>query len=669
MTASANRTDLRAQTLDRRRTGCRLLLCLALAASFRAHAATVDLTTLSLEQLLKVTIVGASKYEQKQNEVAAAVRVVSRQEIKAFGWRTLNEALASLPGIHTTYDRQYSYLGTRGFGLPGDFNTRVLLSINGNRINDAVFDQAYLGRDFPLDLDLIERIEFIPGPGGAVYGQNAMFGVVNVVTRDGSALNGTDLAAGYHHPQSAPEGRVTWGRKLDNGFDVLLSASGYRAKGEDLFFDFGAAGAPGLASGMDGERDKEFFARLARGPWSFDFSYGDRTKDDPVGTYLSDPLTPGQHQRDRHLLTQLQYQDRFAGDTLHLSGRVFLGRERYLAPFVFGGAPTVQAAASDWDGAEMRLLSTAWVNHKIMLGIEYQANTRQGQTFEDATTPINNVSIPNSGWRAGAYAQDEWALGGALSATLGLRLDRNKVSGNALSPRVGLIWQSAPDTTWKALFGRARRAPNVFERDFSYQSQAANPALNGERIDTLELVVDHRVGQDLVLHGSIYRWTMRGLIALGTEPGSGLPQYQNGADVRASGAELSADKTWGWGGRLRGSVSYQLPRYDNGSELANSPRVLGKFNFSGPLASTDLRLGYELQYSSQRRAIDGTHLDGYWLSNLNLLADRWARDLEVSLGIYNLSGARYQHPGSRNNWQNALEQDGRSIRVKLSHRF
>lgn len=68
---------------------------------------------------MNISIVGASKYEQKQQQVAAAVSVITRADIRTYGWRTLNEALSSLPGIHPTYDYQYEYLGTRGFGLPG----------------------------------------------------------------------------------------------------------------------------------------------------------------------------------------------------------------------------------------------------------------------------------------------------------------------------------------------------------------------------------------------------------------------------------------------------------------------------------------------------------------------------------------------------------------------
>jgi iron complex outermembrane receptor protein len=137
-----------------------LLLCLAGVMASHA-AAAADVTDMSLEQLLQIGVVGASKYKQKQSEIGAAVSVITRQEIRAFGWRTLDQALASLPGVYVTYDRQFTYLGVRGFGLPGDYDTRVLVTINGNRVNDPIFDSGPFGRELPLDMDLIERIEFI----------------------------------------------------------------------------------------------------------------------------------------------------------------------------------------------------------------------------------------------------------------------------------------------------------------------------------------------------------------------------------------------------------------------------------------------------------------------------------------------------------------------------
>jgi outer membrane receptor protein involved in Fe transport len=645
-------------------------LSLALAAAFSVPAvAATDLTALSLEQLLEVTVVGASKYEQKQSEVAAAVSVITRGEIKAFGWRTLAEALTSLPGIHTTYDRQYNYLGTRGFGLPGDLTARVLIMINGNRINDPVYDGGPVGRELPVDLGLVERIEFIPGPAGAVYGQNAMFGVVNVITQSGADIDGVELAAGAQAPLALREGRATWGKRLDGGVDVLLSVAGLRSRGEDRFFDYGAAGASGVAAGQDAERDREFFARVARGAWAFEMVHGDRGKKDPTAAYFNDPLVPNYFADDSYSLAQLQYQDAFAGDTLQVSGRLFAGRYRYRGTFTYG-TPFAFPAEGDWRGTEWRVVSSALAGHKLMLGVEAQENARTDQSVLDLTDPANSFVIPQSGYRVGVYAQDEWRIDDALTATLGFRVDRNDKTGTKSSPRAALIWQASAATTVKALAGRAHRAPNVYESDYDdVFSQVRNPALNGERIDTVELVTDHRIGPDLVLRASVYHWTMHDIVTLGIDTASGLTQYQSGEKVKAQGLELSADKAWASGARLRGSVSLQDVAYASGGGLLNSPKLLGKLNLSAPLPWAGLRAGYELRYDSRRLTQDGSKLGGFAVSNLHLSSEALAKGLELSLGIQNLFDKRYAHPGADTNWQNALEQDGRSVRLAVGVRF
>ena len=669
MTASADTTNWPPATAATRRLMLVLALASASLAQAQAPGVAVKLTTLSLEQLLEVTIVGASKYEQKQSEVAAAASVITRQEIKAFGWRTLGEALASLPGVHTTYDRQYLYLGTRGFGLPGDLNTRVLVTINGNRINDPTFDQGPFGRDFPLDMDLIERIEFIPGPGGAVYGQNAMFGVVNVVTRGAADVGGIELAFSAQVPQALREGRLSWGKVLDNGVSVVVSVAGAKARGEDRFFDFGRAGASGVAAGLDGERDRELFARISYGPWAFDLVHGDRRKDDPTGQFLSDPLVPGQFQADRITTAQLQYQDSFSDGKLDVLARLFVGRQRFSSMQSYT-TPFGNPAASDWRGAEVRLLSKAMADHKMMLGMELQDNLRTDQAVFDIAHSANDIFIPGSGYRVGVYAQDEWRIADTLSATLGLRFDRNTFTGNKLSPRAALIWTPAPATTLKALYGRAHRAPNVFERDHGDGiSQAANLQLNGESIDTLELVADHRIGSDLTLRASLYQWKMQNLVTLGIDPASGLPQYQSGDSVTARGLEVSADKTWATGARLRGSLSFQNVAQAGGNELPNVPKILGKVNLSAPLPYRGWRAGYELHYDSRRLSLDGTRLGGYAVSNLHLSTEALAKGLELSLGIHNLFDKRYAQPAADTNWQNALEQDGRSMRARMNYKF
>jgi iron complex outermembrane receptor protein len=222
----------------------------------------------------------------------------------------------------------------------------------------------------------------------------------------------------------------------------------------------------------------------------------------------------------------------------------------------------------------------------------------------------------------------------------------------------------------KVLYGRAHRSPNAFERDYGDGlSQVGNPALRGETMDTLELAIDHPINSDLMMHTSLYQWTMRDLITLGIDPVSGLAQYQTGRTAKARGLELSASQTWDSGGRVRGSVSLQDISYLDGGQLLNSPKLLGKLNLSTPLAVGGWRVAYELQYEGQRLSRDGTQLGGYSLSNLILGTDALAKGLDASLAVLNALDRRYSQPGGAANWQNDFVQDGRSVRLSLSQRL
>ncbi|WP_305261446.1 TonB-dependent siderophore receptor [Nitrosomonas sp.] len=651
-----------------------LLLGLLFMQIFPVFAAK-NLEQMSLEELMNISIVGASKYEQKQQQVAAAVSVITRADIRTYGWRTLNQALASLTGIHTTYVYQSEYLGTSGFGLPGDFNSRVLITINGNRINDATYDQGPTGRDFPLDIDLIERIEYFPGPGSAVYGQNAMMGVVNIVTRTGASVNGAELSTSYQTAETMPQERATFGKKFSNGTDALLSFSGLQSRGTDRFFDYGDSGISGVARRLEGENVKQLFAQATHGPLAFDFIYGDRRKDDPTGMFFSDPLVAGQFQRDRRLNTQIQYNDNFANDTLNVLGRFFLGQYRYDNPLIYGGEKTLSTGPSDWHGAELRLLSIALSNHKLMAGVEYQNNTSIKQSFQNFDHPEDNIAIKSSVVRVGVYAQDEWRITDTLSATVGLRYDYSAwigSLGNRLSPRGALIWQATPKTTFKALYGRAHRSPNAYERDYTDGiSQVANPGLRSEMVDTAELVADYLPLPNMNLRATVYAWDMHNVIALGIDPVSGLSQYQQTSQkVLARGTELSMDKTWDWGARLRSSFGIQNAEQQD-SHLTNSPYHLGKLNISIPIPLiTGLRAGYELQYYGKRKTLDGTHTDNYVLSNLNLVTNvPQIKGLEASLSVFNLFNENYRHPAADTNWQNFFWQPGRTVRLRMDYRF
>lgn len=645
-----------------------LVLGLAVGCPAFAERAAVDLTHFSLEELMQMEVYSASKFGQKASEAPSAVTVITAEDIKTQGYRTLADILRSLPGVYLSYDRSYSSVGVRGFGRPGDYNNHLLFLVDGYRINDNIYDMAPVDTDFIVDVDLIERVEFLPaGPATALYGNNAFFGVVSITTKRGRDIGGLEVAGSVASAETY-RGRATFGRTLDNGLDVLLSATTYDSQGKNLYFPEFADPSThdGVAVGLDYDTAHQFFGKLSFEDWILELVHADRDKGVPTASFEQDFNDPRSRTQDRRTFVNLDYRSSWNAHS-DVRGRLFYGAYDYQGHYIYEGSDFPDQAVGRWWGAELQFASTAFDRHKLAFGGEYQRDSRQDQTAFDETGAATFDSRA-SGDRWGLYALDEFALGDQTNLSVGVRYDHAANGDGSVNPRIGLVHQWDAQTTFKFLYSTAFRAPNAYERYYA-ADYLPNPELQSETIETYELILEKRLDERTRLNASVYHYDITDLIDLTTDPDSGLLTFRNLSNVQANGITIEAVRHWTDGARLRASYSWQLVEDEAGRWLDNSPRHLAKLSWSQPLFGDAWRTGLDVYYIGKRRATQGNEVADALVANLNLLGQPFGKNLDIALGVYNLFDQDYADPGSDELLQAEIPQDGRTWRLKLDYRF
>src|SRR5262245_41497727 len=254
------------------------------------------------------SVFGASKYEQKPSDAPASVSIITSEEIQRFGYRTLSEILRSVRGFFTTYDRNYSYIGARGFDRPGDYDTRVLLLLDGHRINDNIYDQSPIGTETLIDVDAIERIEIIRGPSSSLYGTNAFLAVINVITKSGRDLKGTEVAA-TGGSFGTGEIRMSSGGRFENGLETFVTGSYYDSGGQNLFYpEYDSPSTNnGWAKDSDGDTYARLFAKMSVGNLRIGAGYSKRDKQVPTASFLTDFNDSREETSDERGFLDLRY--------------------------------------------------------------------------------------------------------------------------------------------------------------------------------------------------------------------------------------------------------------------------------------------------------------------------------------------------------------------------
>jgi len=635
-----------------------------------------DLVTMPLEELMGIevsTVLGASRYEQKITDAPASISIITSEDIKRYGYRTMADVLNSVRGFYVTYDRNYNYLGTAGFLRQGDYNTRMLLLIDGHRMNNNIYDTAAIGNEFILDLDLVDRIEVIRGPGSSLYGSNAFFGVINVITRGASHIDGLEVS-GQTGSFDTNKGNASFGHKFGNGLEMVLSATGSMSRGHNLYYkEFNSPQTNfGWSDGNDFENYSSFFTNFRFSGLSLQAAYGTRTKGIPTGawsTVFNDDRTKSS---DAQGYIDVKYHKRFEKNH-DLDVRLFYDYYRYDGKYILNYPPVTMnrdMALGKWWGTEVVYTGRIAQRHTVIAGLEYRDNFVQQQRNLDDSPYAKYLDDDRASYSIGGYAQGEFLLSDKVLLNAGARYDHYKDFSGRLDPRVAVIYTPFDGTAIKLIYGEAYRIPNAYELYYSdgNVSQKANPGLDPETIRTYELVLEQYVkGFRVSLSGFYY--DVHNLISQQTD-GDGLLVFANTGRADGRGLQFELERKWPGGMSGRFSYSFQeVKSREDDVGFANFPKHLAKLNFFAPIIGKRLSAGMEVQYASSQRNLNGTDDGGYAVVNATFLSEKILKNLDLSFSIYNVFDRKYSNPASREHVQSDIEQDGRTFRLKATYRF
>ena len=641
---------------------------------------TDQLKKFSFMELMQVqvdTVIGASKHEEKINDAPANVTIVTAEEIKLYGWRTMGDVLRSVSGLLVTYDRSYAYLGVKGFNQPGSYSGHVLLTVDGHRMNDAIFDSSSMDTDFILDLDLIERIEVIRGPNSTLYGNDAIFGIINVVTRKGRDVHGAEVSGAYGSFDTYT-GRVTYGNRFTNGVELLLSGTYYDSQGNsELYYPEFSSVNKGHSVHMDDGHAPSVFASLSWKELSLEAGYVDRFKREPTAQFSSpDALIafndPRFRTTDERAYADLKFQHTFENDWV-MEARAYYDHYRYDGwyPYIYAEDNPMAFTTVNYDlqqsesvGGELQLSRRFWDKHWLTIGTEGRYDYQLKLCNEDIQPQSTYLDVNQSGYFAGVYIQDEFQVLNNLKLDAGARYDYFGNAGGTVNPRAALIYHPWKSSAFKLLYGQAYQAPNAYASYYNWPVPANTPRLNPETIRTYELEYEQNINSVWSAKASLFCNELNNLIN-----GSGDNGYINLASATTRGIETEVAAHWANG--LQGRVSYTFSKAEDsaGNRLLNSPEHLAKFNLAMPVWRKNVFASVELQAMSSRKTVQGGRVDAFCIANATLFSRELVKNLEVSASVYNLFDQHYSDPVTADFTQDTIQQDGRSFRLKLTYRF
>jgi iron complex outermembrane receptor protein len=654
----------------------------------------IEIGRVDIRSLLDLSVEAVTRRPERASRAPASVFVLTGQDLRRHGFRTLGEALGAVPGLFG-YPGVFQQVGVRGVGILGDFTTRLLVLVDGHALANSMGGD--LGRGFPVPMAAVEKIEVIKGPVGAIYGPTAFLGVVNVVTR--GAAPGSEVWAGFEAAQGslrAGEVATTW-RGRSGEAETLLSADASKTRGLAWTYPDVPPAAAGLPAGAtsSGHDAGDALNGYLRARWrglGLAGACGHTRTGLPVAatnTGLPDEVSK---MGGLTCFAEATWEHRVS-ETITLKARGAFDHIEKGVTLAFPPPPDGighywVGGHDQWTTGEVRAEWRPGDAFRLDGGATGQLH-RVRQHSNSDLVPALEVVLGRRLQTLNTWLQAEARLGPTLTLSGGLTFFAHSLFGNQLTPKLAAVWQPGAADTVKAIWSTGFRPPTFVEALLQDRTTyLANPDLAPERVSSLELVYEHRFSDLASVSASLFRNQYRDLIRFAVVPAPGLghpPDPGNPSDFRQVAQNLEAMDVSGgevaltlrWREWLQGWAGLSLQQSD-ASARANFPGATASLALSSraawePLLLTVRGTACAAREKAQDRLLPGQRsrvpATAVWAASAALDVPG-APGLQVELAVVNLLDTRAPSPAdSSASPVSELPEGPRTVRADLRWRF
>lgn len=468
-----------------RRTGRARALALLLTALpgspllAQASPTLASLKQLDVEELMSIEVTSAAKQPQRLLDVASAIQVVTQAQIGRSGATSLPEALRLADNLQVAQRGSHTWaISARGFNT--DLANKLLVMIDGRTVYTPLFSGVFWEAQDAL-LEDIDRIEVISGPGGTLWGANAVNGVINIITRNAADTQGLYAEAGAGSALQAAAA-LRYGGSLAPGVDYRLYAK--HEDGDDGVLADGVAAQDSWRRTQGGFRLDSTVSAQSALTFQGDLYHLDEQVQTGGNTVMQGLNLLGRWTHTVSEASQLTLQTYF--DRTRLSDAV---------PALRVGAVAVTPSGTLRD--DLRTLDVD-LQHRFPLGaahrITWGAGFRHTHDVVDDAPALAFLPGRLDQQLYSAFVQDQILLAGTFSLTLGTKLEHNDYTGLELEPSVRWQWRTAAEQSLWGAVSRAVRTPSRIDRDLRQAAPPYLQLLQGRPEFTSEDVLAYELG-------------------------------------------------------------------------------------------------------------------------------------------------------------------------------